>query len=77
MTNLLDHLRPETLARLIGELVADHAEELWDGEFNFKTEAAKNAYVDLLDAGIRNCGDDEFFNLIETAVDEELGRMEQ
>ncbi len=76
MTNLLDHLRPETLARLIGELVADHADEMDDGEFNFKTEAAKNAYVDLLDAGIRNCGD-EFFNLIETAVDRELGRKEQ
>ena len=76
MTNLLDHLRPETLARLIGELVADHAEELWDGEFNFKTEAAKNAYVDLLDAGIRNCGDNEFFTLIETAVDRELAHKE-
>lgn len=74
--NLLDHLRPETLAHLIAELIADHADEMDDGEFNFKTEAAKNAYADLLDAGIRNCGDDEFFTLIETAVDRELAHKE-
>lgn len=76
MTNLLDHLRPETLANLIAELIADHADEMDDGEFNFQTEAAKNAYADLLDAGIRNCGDNEFFNLIETAVDRELAHKE-
>lgn len=74
MTNLLDHLRPTTLAQMIAEIVADHADELDDGEFNFRTEAAKNAYADLLDAGIRNCGDNEFFNLIETAVEYELGK---
>ena len=77
MNNLLDHLRPKTLARLIGELIADHAEELWDGEFNFKTEATRNAYADLLAAGIRNCGKTEFFLMVEIAVDEELGRKEQ
>ncbi len=76
MTNLLDHLRPETLANLIAELIADHADEMDDGEFNFQTEAAKNAYADLLDAGIRNCGDDEFFTLIEIAVDRELAHKE-
>lgn len=74
--NLLDHLRPETLANLIAELVADHADEMDDGEFNFRTEAAKNAFADLIDAGIRNCGDDEFFTLIETAVDRELAHKE-
>lgn len=76
MTNLLDHLRPETLANLIAELIADHADEMDDGEFNFKTEAAKNAYADLLDAGIAAIGDDEFFTLIETAVDRELAHKE-
>ena len=76
MTNLLDHLRPETLANLIAELIADHADEMDDGEFNFQTEAAKNAYADLLDAGIRNCGDNEFFTLIDIAVDRELAHKE-
>jgi hypothetical protein len=77
MTHLLNHLRPQTLARLIGELIADHADEIDTGEFNFKTEAAKNAYVDLLDAGCRNCGDQEFFNMLDIAVDHELGRQEK
>ena len=69
MTNLLDHLRPDTIARLIGELIFDHAAEMDTGEFNFRTEAAKNAYVDLLDAGRRRCGNDEFHELVDIAVD--------
>ncbi len=68
MTNLLDHLRPRTIARLIAELIDDHADELDTGEFNFHTEAAKNAYSQLLDAGIRNCGEDTFFNLLDIEV---------
>ncbi len=68
MTNLLDHLRPQTLARLIAELIDDHADEMDTGEFNFHTEAAKNAYADLLAAGIRNCGEDTFFNLLDIEV---------
>ena len=68
MTNLLDHLRPQTLARLIAELITDHADEMDTGEFNFHTEDAKNAYADLLAAGIRNCGEDTFFNLLDIEV---------
>ena len=68
MTNLLDHLRPQTIARLIAELIADHADEVDTGEFDFHTEAAKNAYADLLDAGIRNCGEDTFFNLLDIEI---------
>lgn len=75
--NLLDHLRPLTLAQLIAELIADEADEDGDfGEFNFRTEAAKNAYANLLAAGLRNCDDTEFFDMIETAVDFEFGRQE-
>ena len=76
MTNLLDHLRPQTIARLIAELIADHADEMDTGEFNFNTEDAKNAYTDLLDAGIRRCGHRRIFDLIEAAVDKELGHKE-
>jgi hypothetical protein len=76
MTNLLDHLRSETLARLIAELIADHADEYDTGEFNFRTEAAKNAYAELLDAGIRKSGANEFFALVDIAVDIELGQKE-
>ena len=68
MINLLDHLRPQTLARLIAELIADHADEMDTGEFNFNTEDAKNAYADLLAAGIRNCGEDTFFNLLDIEI---------
>ncbi len=68
MTNLLDHLRPQTLARLIAELIDDHADEMDTGEFNFHTEDAKNAYTQLLDAGIRNCGEDIFFNLLDIEI---------
>ena len=75
-SNLLNHLRPLTLARLIAELIADHADEMDDGEFNFQTEAAKNAYTDLLAAGISNCGEDEFFTMIDEAVDTELAHKE-
>ena len=76
MTNLPDHLRPQTIARLIAELIADHANEMDTGEFNFNTEDAKNAYTDLLDAGIRRCGHRRIFDLIEAAVDKELGHKE-
>ena len=76
MTNLLDHFRPQTLARLIAELIADHADEYDTGEFNFRDEAAKNAYADLLAAGIRNCGEDEFFTMLDIAVDAELAQKE-
>ena len=76
MTNLLDHLRPQTIAQIIAELIADHADEMDTGEFNFKTEDAKNAYTDLLDAGIRRCGHRRIFDLIEAAVDKELGHKE-
>ena len=69
MTNLLNHLRPTTLAHLIAEIIADHADEMEDGEFDFFTEDAKEAYAELLDAGRRNCGADEFHTLIEIAVD--------
>jgi hypothetical protein len=72
----IDHLRPGTIAQLIAELIADHAEEMDTGEFNFNTEDAKNAYAELLDAGIRRCGHRRIFDLIEVAVDEELGRKE-
>ena len=73
MTNLLDHLRPETLAQLIAEIIADEADEDGDfGEFNFRTEDAKNAYADLLAAGLRNCGETDFFNMIEVVVANEL-----
>lgn len=68
MTNLLDHLRPQTLARLIAELVDDHADEMDTGEFNFNTEDARNAYSQLLAAGIRNCGEDTFFNLLDIEI---------
>ena len=68
MTNLLDHLRLQTLARLIAELIDDHADEMDTGEFNFHTEAARNAYADLLAAGIRNCGEDTFFNLLDIEI---------
>lgn len=71
MITLLAHLRPTTLAQLIAELIIDHADEMDTGEFNFQTEAAKNAYVELLDAGRRNCGEDEFHTLIDIAVNRE------
>ena len=77
MTNLLNHLRPLTLAQLIAELIADHADEDTDfGEFNFRTEDAKNAYAELLAAGVRNCGETEFFDMIEIAVDRELDNQD-
>lgn len=69
MTTLLDHLRPTTLAQLIAEIIADHADEMDTGEFNFRTEAAKDAYADLLAAGRRRCGEDGFHILVDIAVD--------
>ena len=72
MDNLLTHLRPTTLAQLIAELIADHTDEMDTGEFNFHTEAAKDAYAGLLTAGRNNCGEDEFHQLVDLAVDREL-----
>ena len=75
--NLLDHLRPLTLAKCIAEIIADHADEDPDfGEFTFHTEDAKNAYSDLLAAGIRNFGETRFFHMIEIAVDRELDNQD-
>ena len=70
MTNnyLLNYLRPVTLAQLIAELINDHAEEDSTGEFTFHTEAAKAAYVELLDAGYRLLDETEFWPMIETAL---------
>lgn len=65
---LLDHLRPTTLARLIAELLNDHADEYSTGEFTFHAEAAKAAYVELLDAGYRLLPEEEFWPMIETAL---------
>ena len=76
INDLLNHLRPTALAQLAAELIADHADEMDTGEFNFNTEDAKNAYTDLLDAGIRRCGHRRIFDLIEAAVDKELGHKE-
>jgi hypothetical protein len=66
--NLLDHLRPTTLAALIAELINDHADEDSTGEFLFHTEAAKAAYTDLLDAGYRLVKEEYFWTLIEEAL---------
>lgn len=69
MTNLLDHLRPLTLAQLVAELIDDHADvEDIDG-FIFRTDEARAAYHELLEAGIRNCGRDEFFSHLDAVVD--------
>lgn len=67
MTNsyLLDHLRPDTLVRIVDELIQDHADEMDTGEFNFQTEAAQAAYAEALAAGIRLLGEDEFYALLE------------
>lgn len=66
--HLLDHLRPTTLAQLIAELIADHADEIVPGEWNFHTEAAHAAYADLLAAGYRLLPEADFWPLIETAL---------
>ena len=63
----LDHIRPMTLAQLAAELIADHAEEMGPDSYNFLTEAAKNAYSELLAAGIADCGEETFFGLISEA----------
>lgn len=68
MTNLLEHLRPTTLVQLIAELIDDHADEYDTGEFNFRTEDARAAYADLLAAGIANCGEDAFFDLLDKTI---------
>ena len=64
----LDHIRPMTLAQLAAELIADHAEEMGPDSYNFLTEAAKNAYSELLEAGIANCGEDAFFEMLNAAL---------
>ena len=66
--NLLNHLRPTTLAQLIAELVNDHADEVSTGEFNFHTEEAAQNYRAILAAGQNNVGDEEFWAMIETAL---------
>lgn len=66
--NLLNHLRPTTLAQLIAELINDHANEDTTGEFTFHTENAKAAYADLLDAGYQLLDETEFWPMIETAL---------
>lgn len=63
----LDLVRPAALAQLAAELIADHAEEVGPDSYNFRTETAKNAYSELLAAGIANCGEDTFFGLISEA----------
>ena len=65
--NLLNHLRPATLAQLIAELINDHANEDSTGEFTFHTEDAKAAYTDLLTAGYCLLDETEFWTMIETA----------
>lgn len=64
----LDHLRPGTIAQLIAEIIIDHAEEVDTGEFIFHTEAAKNAYTELLAAGTNIVREEHFWNLIEEAL---------
>lgn len=68
MTNLLNHLRPATLAQLAAELIADHAEEIGNYTFDFHTEAAKNAYSDILEAAVATYGEAEFFSLFSAAL---------
>jgi len=72
----LNHLRPGTIAQIIAELIADHADEMDTGEYNFRTEDAKAAYVELLAAGTRCLREEYFWTLIEAAVDKEHGRKE-
>ena len=64
----LDHVRPTTLAQLAAELIADHAEEIGPDRYDFQTEAAKNAYSDLLATGIASCGEDRFFEMLNAAL---------
>lgn len=78
MSDLLHHLRPHTLAQMAAELVMDHAENVGHNDefaFNFNTEAAKNAYSDILGAGIANMGESEFFSLLEEALSREWDDM--
>ena len=65
--NLLNHLRPTTLAQLTAELIADHTDDIDANSYHFHTEAARAAYADLLAAGIANCGDD-FHQLLDDAL---------
>lgn len=67
-SNLLDHLRPATLAQLIAELINDHADEDSTGEFTFHTEGAQAAYSDFLAAGYRLVKEEYFWTLIEEAL---------
>ena len=64
----LDHARPATLALLTAELIADHAEEVGPDSYDFRTEAAAAAYSELLAAGIANCGEDAFFEMLNAAL---------
>lgn len=65
---LLSHLRPTTLAQLAAELIADHTDDIDANSYNFHTEAAAAAYRDLLAVGIANCGEDEFFTILDDAL---------
>lgn len=64
----LDHLRPGTIAQLIAEIIIDHADEMDTGEFTFRTEAARNAYAELLAAGTNIVRAEHFWDLIEEAL---------
>ena len=65
---LLDHIRPTTLAQMIAEIINDHADEDNTGEFTFHTDAAAQAYRELLAAGENVIGGDNFWPLIESAL---------
>lgn len=70
-TNTYTHLRPATLAQLAAELVIDHADDLADNDdyaFNFRTEAAKNAYVDIQEALVDAIGEPAAFDLLDQAI---------
>lgn len=67
-SNLLNHLRPTTIAQLTAELIADHTDDIDANSYNFHTEAAGAAYSDLLTAGIANCGEEEFYSLLGDAL---------
>lgn len=69
--NTYAHLRPATLAQLAAEIVIDHADDLstnGDYAFNFKTEAAKNAYVDIQEAIIDAIGETAAFDALDQAI---------
>lgn len=70
MTNLLNHLRPTTLARLAAEIVISQTDNpRADYCFDFNTEAAAAAYSELLDALVAKAGgEDDAFALLDDAL---------